>query len=56
LIVELISADPSITRELLAEKTGVSSDAVKQHLANLKKDGLIKRVGGRKDGKWEMVL
>lgn len=55
LIVDLLTADPEMTREMLAEKIGVSPDAVKQHLAKLKNDGVIRRIGGRKEGKWEVL-
>ncbi len=28
---------------------------IKEHLANLKEDGVLKRVGGAKGGHWEIV-
>jgi len=33
----------------------VSSNGIKQHLANLKKGGIIKRVGSTKAGHWEVI-
>ena len=44
-----------ITRDELAIVVGVSANAVKQHLANLKKDGVIKRAGSTKSGYWEVL-
>ncbi len=28
---------------------------IKQHLVNLKKDGIVKRIGSTKSGYWEVV-
>ena len=53
-LVEFIKEDSYITRELLAEKLGITINGVKQHILNLKKDNILKRVGGRKDGFWEI--
>ena len=44
-----------ITRDELAIIVGVSANAIKQHLANLKKDAIIKRVGSTKSGYWEVL-
>ncbi len=42
-ILELITKDKNITREQLSDKIGVSSNTIKQHLSNLKKENKIKR-------------
>jgi DNA-binding IscR family transcriptional regulator len=34
---------------------GVSPNAIKQHLSKLQNDKLLKRVGGRKSGYWEVL-
>ena len=39
----------------LAEKIGISPNGIKQHISKLKSEGLIKRIGGRKDGYWKMM-
>ena len=44
-----------IIRDEFAVVVGVSANAIKQHLANLKKDALIKRVGSTKSGHWEVL-
>ncbi len=54
-IVELLSENKKFTREDLALQIGVSANAIKQHLAQLQSKELIKRVGGRKDGYWEVL-
>ena len=38
----------------LAEKIGISSKAVEKHLANLKADGIIERIGPAKGGYWRV--
>jgi len=54
-ILELLQHDGKMTRDDLAEATGVSANAIKQHLANLQKDHLLKREGGRKHGWWRVI-
>ena len=54
-IIELLKADKKLTRSRLAQAIGVSPDAIKQHLAKLQNDKFLKRVGGRKDGYWEVL-
>lgn len=55
-IIELITTNPKITRDELAEEINVSSDAIKQHISKLKSEGLLERIGGRKDGFWVIKL
>jgi len=52
-ILALVKENPQITRNELARVLGISSDGVKYHLDNLKQKGLLRRVGGRKEGHWE---
>lgn len=54
-IIEAIKTNPSITREELSVICGISSDGVKYHLTNMKKNGIIRRVGADKGGHWEVV-
>jgi len=53
-IIALIRQNPSITREELAKILNITPDGVKYHLNNLKKKGILKRIGGRKGGYWEV--
>ena len=54
-ILDLIAQYPDITRERLAKEVGLSVRGVEKNLAQLKSDGKIVRVGGRKGGRWEVV-
>ena len=54
-ILDLIRVNSAITRQELALGVGISEDGVKFHLANLKKEGLLRRVGPDKGGHWEIV-
>lgn len=54
-IIDALQEDGRLTREELAQKVNVSSNAVKQHLANLKKENIIRRVGSTKFGYWEVL-
>jgi ATP-dependent DNA helicase RecG len=51
-IYALILENPRITRNGLAKKTGMTADGVKYHLNRLRKDGLLRRIGGDKGGRW----
>lgn len=53
-VLELLSVDSKMTREDLAHEIGVSANTIKQHLANLQKEGKLERIGGRKDGEWKL--
>lgn len=38
----------------LAEKIGISAKAIEKHLASLKADGIIERIGPAKGGHWRV--
>ena len=54
-ILDLIAQYPDITRERLAREFGLSVRGVEKNLAQLKSEGKIVRVGGRKGGHWEVA-
>ena len=54
-LLDLLKEDPKITREELANKTGLSIRGVEYNLNKLKQDGLIKRIGPAKGGHWEVI-
>ena len=54
-ILSAISRNPDITIPELAEVVGVTRRSVERHLRNLQNKGLLKRVGGRKQGQWEVL-
>lgn len=54
-IILAIQADRLVTAQLLAGRLGISLRAVEMQLSNLKKNGIIRRVGPNKGGYWEIV-
>ena len=54
-ILELLKEYPDMTRERLAAEVGLSVRGVEKNLAQLKVAGKIRRIGGRKGGRWEVV-
>lgn len=53
-VLELIKINPSFKIKEIADALNVSSRTVSSLIASLVKKGLIKRVGGKKDGHWEI--
>lgn len=54
-IMSLIKENPNMTIKELASTIGITEDGIKYHIANLKKKGLLKRVGPDKGGHWRVV-
>ncbi len=54
-ILDFIRINPSITIPELAGKIGVTERTIQRTLQSLQKDQLIKRLGGRKIGYWEII-
>ena len=52
-LLKIVADNPSITMRDLATKLGITEDGVYYHVKNLR--GVLKRVGGRKIGHWEVV-
>ena len=53
-IVAMLSANGKLSAVALAEKIGISAKAIEKHLANLKADGIIERIGPAKGGYWKV--
>ena len=51
-IISLLCEDDRLSAVALAEKIGITAKAVEKHLARLKSDGIIQRIGPAKGGKW----
>lgn len=51
---EQVNLNYKMTRDDLASEIGVSSSAIKQQLSKLQSEGLLSRIGGRKDGRWQV--
>ena len=54
-ILKSLGEFPEITRESLAAEVGLSVRGVEKNLAHLKSADNIRRIGGRKGGRWEVV-
>ena len=55
MILFLISRYGALTRTQLADKTHLTEDSVKWNLNQLRKTGIIRRVGPNKGGHWEII-
>ena len=54
-ILDCLRGEPELTRRELAERIGVTPDGIKYHLRKLKADGVIRRVGSDRSGRWVVV-
>jgi len=54
-ILDHIKKDNHISAKQLSERMGISSRAVEKHIANLKANGKLKRMGPDKGGHWEIL-
>ena len=51
-IISLLRENGRLSAVALAEKIGITAKAVEKHLARLKSDGIIQRIGPAKGGHW----
>ena len=56
MVIELLLKNPNYTRMDLVKLTGKSNSTIKEHLANLKNEGRLKRIGSDKGGYWMVIL
>jgi len=54
-IITLIKENKSITIQELSDILGISVKGIEWQIANLKKQGIIKRIGPAKGGHWEII-
>ncbi len=54
-IIVLLSQDNTLSAAVLAERIGITPKAVEKHIARLKADGVIKRIGPDKGGYWQII-
>lgn len=54
-ILSIMKQSPSIIREDLANKLGISLATLKRELTSLRKEGYITRNGSDKNGQWIVV-
>lgn len=53
-IIELLSRNPSMSMAALADEIGISQKGIEKQISKLKKDGVLRRIGPDKGGKWEV--
>ena len=54
-ILKLIIEKPDITQKELAKRIGKSERTVKNKIASLKEKKYIRRMNGKRNGKWEVL-
>ena len=54
-IIVLLSQDNSLSAEALAERIGITPKAVEKHIARMKAEGILKRIGPDKGGYWQIM-
>ena len=54
-IIALLSQDNSLSAAALAERIGITPKAVEKHIAKMKAEGILKRIGPDKGGHWQVV-
>jgi fic family protein len=52
----LLLEDPMLSATAVATRIGISSKAVEKHFARLKADGILRRIGPDKGGRWEVII
>ena len=55
IVLEMIRENPSITREELSQRIGITPDGIKYHISKLKGEGILERIGGDKGGYWKII-
>ncbi|HCY41866.1 MAG TPA: hypothetical protein DHV48_11000 [Prolixibacteraceae bacterium] len=54
IVLGIIALYPKITAAETGKIIGISSRATEKHIKKLKDSGLIERIGGRKEGFWQI--
>ena len=55
-ILDIIKENPFVTQEELAQLIGLSRKSIIQNMKKLQENGLLKRIGADKNGRWEVVV
>jgi ATP-dependent DNA helicase RecG len=50
--LELMEKNPNISKKELSNKIGINTTAIDKNIAQLKKKGLLRRIGPDKGGYW----
>ena len=55
MILDICRKKPSVTIRELALLIGIAERSVQRNIQKLRQDGLLRRIGGRKEGRWEVL-
>ncbi|MBO4966261.1 MAG: Fic family protein [Muribaculaceae bacterium] len=55
MVIELLSKNPKLSATTLAAEIGISVKGIQRHLANLKAEGILRRIGPDKGGEWQII-
>ena len=55
-IIDMVIANPMITREKMANELGISLDGVKKQIKNLGERGILTHEGSDKSGYWRIIV
>ena len=55
-VVEVMKRNPQVTTAELSRELGVTDKGIEWQIMRLRKDKIIRRVGGRKFGSWEVLI
>jgi len=55
-IIKLIKADSYITIRKIVERTGLSVKCVEKNIQRMKAEGVVRRIGPNRGGKWQLLL
>ena len=54
-ILELLKAEPDLAARVVAEKLEITQRAVEKQIANLRREGRLRRIGPARGGHWEVL-
>lgn len=54
-VLEAIASDPSITTSDIQAETNLSESTIYRTVRGLREKGVLRRVGSKKSGKWEIT-
>ena len=55
-LISVMKRNPRVTTAELAAELGVTDKGIEWQIVKLRKDKMIRRVGGRKFGSWEVLI
>jgi ATP-dependent DNA helicase RecG len=51
----MLKKNPFVTAKEISKEIAITEEGVRYYLNRFKKEGIIKRVGSRKKGHWEVI-